>query len=496
MDLLQHDDPEVRECALLALLRTGQGAWQEFAAGIAADPDHPLSGDAPRLLTFQEAPTTATPLHRAVVRLLDLRWEAARRFGTIDGRPWGLTMLERLGQDDHFLDEVILSAAVEVHQPGVKDHLLSLLLEPGPEVRVRAAVRVLPRELDLLVDAGLWTPETPGEWSAALEEAMEAGVTPLLPTFLSRAAAQPRVAPAAAALLVRVNPAYEAQVLAALDGDDPELKTMACRGVAEAGLVQFGRALQGLVLDEDPGVRAAALVARLQLGEAQAYEEARQALLGTDLTIAAERATLRDALAVAGRSGDLTAFLSDVSEDLDGLERADILAICVLRGRLVDGAVLREAFALCPPDSSEAVRLIEALGKLPTHDDLDFLDDLFPVDQPVALNVALALTLIRSGHKKVEPVLRAAVWSGPLDRSILAAAVVKQASGMNTLQHWVLKPPPGATSADIRRVGYAIGEWGGVEAIQELQARMGGVAGADRPALQGAFMGAMAARTH
>ena len=106
----------------------------------------------------------------------------------------------------------------------------------------------------------------------------------------------------------------------------------------------------------------------------------------------------------------------------------------------------------------------------------------------------LALALVRNAHPEVEPILQRAVWNGSWNRSVLAAAVVKSTSGMRRLYHWATKPPASATSADIRRLGFAIGELGGLAALQGLSRQMG--SGADRPALQGALLGALSTRTH
>ena len=54
-------------------------------------------------------------------------------------------------------------------------------------------------------------------------------------------------------------------------------------------------------------------------------------------------------------------------------------------------------------------------------------------------------------------------------------------------------PPASASSNDLRRVGFAIGEWGGVAALEDLARDLHYASG--HPALQGAFLGALSART-
>jgi len=497
VELLQHPDAEVGQCAVLALLRSGDSGWRELVVGVGGDPSHPLQLDAQQLIAQVDDPQGVASPHPALRRLYDLRWDAGRQLGLIDGRPWGTTIIERLGEDDAYLDRVVLSAAGQVHMAGVKDHVLSLLLQEGRAVRVRAAVRVLPRELEQLAQAEIWAPGSAEEWMALMDEALVTGTTPLLPTLLELALSQPDLAPCAAALLAARDLVHAELATTGLEAAGPALRVMVCRGMAESGAQVFLEALAGLAEDPEAEVRAAALVARMQLGERSAYDSARSVLLGDDLDGTQERDELKAALSHAGRSGDLTAFVSGVAGELEeGLERADLLAICILRGRIVDGLELRTAYAEFQPGPRTGRRLLEALGVLPSVEDLSFLANLYPVDGSPEINHILARALIRGGHRKVEPVLRAAVWRGPFDRSVLAAAVVRKSSGMNTLLHWVQKPPAAASSADVRRVGYAIGEWGGVEAISALQERMGGIPGAAQPALQGAYLGAMAARTH
>lgn len=493
VDLLRSEDAEVRECALLALLRTGGLGWQDQARGIATDPEHPLYADAPRLLAFVEDPAAAFPPHRATLRLFDVRWRAATLFGRVDGRGFSANHIVRLAEDELFLEEMVLQASSDIHGHGLEDHLLSLLLKPGHPARVRTVVRVMPDKLEQIVVGGFWEPSNPEEWRQLVDEAMRTSATKMMRGTLEKATADATVGPAAAVFLLRLNPVWEDLVLSGLNAADPEQRIFTCRAIGAAGLSRYLGALTEREGDEHPKVRAAALAARMVIGDARAYDVAEEMLTGGSDEA---RTDLIDAVADAGVSGDLTAFLHAVAEEEEGLLRADLFATCALRGRLVEGSALREAFPLCPPGSTTSLRLIEALSILPSAADLEFLADQFPTDRPHSLNVTLAGALIRGAHKKVEPLLRSAVWNSDLHVSLLAGGVTGEAFGLRTLEHWVLRPPTGASAADVRRVGYAIGQWGGVAAIDSLRERMGGGAGADRPALQGAYLGAMAARTH
>ena len=103
--------------------------------------------------------------------------------------------------------------------------------------------------------------------------------------------------------------------------------------------------------------------------------------------------------------------------------------------------------------------------------------------------------LLNIGSERVAPLLQSAVWHGPNPRSVLAAALVEEEYGLLRLMHWITKPPTSATTSDLRRVGYAVGLLGRLTAVDRLQRQLGAVSGADRPALQGALLGALASRT-
>ncbi len=52
-------------------------------------------------------------------------------------------------------------------------------------------------------------------------------------------------------------------------------------------------------------------------------------------------------------------------------------------------------------------------------------------------------------------------------------------------------PPAGATEADVRRLGFALGQWGGLPTVEALARRRNG----GDPALQGALLGALTTRS-
>lgn len=492
VDLLEDEDQVTAGCALLALLRTGDPAWRELCEGLGSG-QHRLASTARAALAFMDDPGSS-PEFAAGRTLLELRWEAGKAFGTIDGRAWSVSLLERLIADEEFLDEVILLSASESQLPGVKDHLLEYLLTVGSDAAVRACVRAMPRELDLLVSSGLWSPDSDRQWRVLVDEALAVGAESRMLAVLEGAMRRRALAATGAAVLLPQEPRFEDRLLLTLEDESERVRMRGAQAIGLTDQMRFIKPLRALEEDEDELVRAAAWISRIALGDSGAVDFVRSQLSGGGSPV--ERAFLLDAIANGPRAPRMTAFVRDVSNRLTGVDRADLEAILGSWGRVVDGEILRDGFLLAIPGSSSSRRMVKALGSLPSSEDLEFIADLFPVEGDDELNVELALALIRNGHPEVETILQSAVWRGPWNRSILAAAVVKEASGLRALEHWIVRPPSTATSEDIRRVGFAIGEWGGLDAVEALRARMGGVAGADRPALQGALLGALSSRTH
>jgi hypothetical protein len=145
-----------------------------------------------------------------------------------------------------------------------------------------------------------------------------------------------------------------------------------------------------------------------------------------------------------------------------------------------------------PPTGERRYLLVRALSRRPTPQDLEVMTDLFPQPGEEALNLELATSLAALSSPVVRPLLRAALWQGEFDVSILAGFLMAAADGDRSLIEEIRRPPPGATVGDLRRVGFALGEWGGVEALSKLSRQTGSAAG---PEMQGALLGALASRT-
>ncbi len=539
IELLDDPDPTIVNDALLALARSRLARAETRLKRMAADPSHPLAVRARQALDFVRFPNRPSGFESAAM-LLSLRYESAKRFGTLDGRPWSQQRIEELKRDEAFLDETILMAAAELSHYGIKDHLMELVIEPGRTLRWRAAAMALPLEVESMIASGLGGPDREAAWAQLIDGAVESGWAASMPETMTRALGFRSLAPTAAAQLVNRRPELDERLRTALRSPRRELRVRAAEAVGRMSLT--GYLLDLRELSDKPRtargteqrrmqVAAASWVARLRLGDVSAGESMTDVLadrLGAYSD--AERSLVLDALEIGYRSEAVVQFLLRAVRETQGSVQAEIQALLARSGhgspwdestgewvvmteeqaalyldpnrdRSEDrwsgtGAGLRAAYGEVDRGSSTASRLLRGIAHLPGAEDLEFLAREFPLDENPEGNILLARTLIQNGHHKVEPILQAAVWNGPWHRSVLAAALVVEYRGVDLLMHWVAKPPTSARSADIRRVGFAIGEWGGMAAIDTLRQFLGSAAGAERPALQGALLGALTTRTH
>ena len=539
IELLGDPDPTIVNDALLALARSHHARAEAHLKRLANDPSEPLAVQARQAFGFVRTPSRPSGFESASM-LLSLRYESAKRYGTLNGRPWSQQRIEELKGDEAFLEEVVLMAAAELSRPGIKDHFLEVVIDPGLPLRWRAAAMVLPLEVESMIASGLGGPSREAGWEQLIDGAVESGWASSMPETLTRALGLRLLAPTAAAQLVRSRPVLDENLRAALRSPRRALRMRAAEAVGRMSLTGYLLDLRQLSVEtQTPGdagpdrmsVVAASWVARLRLGDVAAAEPITDVLADRVGAYSdSERTSVLDALEKGYRSEAVVNYLRHVVREVQGSVQAEIQALLARSGhgspwdeftgewivmtddqaaRYLDpswdrsqdlwsgtGAGLRAAYGEVDRASSTASRLLRGIAYLPGADDLDFLAREFPLEGNREGNILLAHTLIQNGHEKIEPILQAAVWNGPWHRSVLAAALVVEYWGVDLLMHWVARPPVSARSADLRRVGFAIGEWGGLAAIESLREFLGSAAGAERPALQGALFGALTTRTH
>jgi hypothetical protein len=248
--------------------------------------------------------------------------------------------------------------------------------------------------------------------------------------------------------------------------------------------------------DPDPWVRANAIGALIRMGVLEAASEATE-LLGRP---AAERPPqvseyLFEVLARAAPDPEVLQFLDTLADFLSGLDRAAADSILLVHGVARDATAVRAQLPALNPESPLAARCAEGLAREPRPQDLRLLAQMFPRQQAAALNLELAAGLANAGHRAPRELLEAAVWRLPFDESVLAAGVVHRVYGLETLLTWINDPPVSATPADVRRLGFAVGAFGGLTAVERLKRELGTRGGTERPAVQGAVLGALCAKT-
>jgi len=423
----------------------------------------------------------------------ELRWLAAREYGFVDGRRWRSLLLESLCADEGFLDRVILQASGKLGSPSVQDHLFEILQNENRAGALRAVATLLPRQLADTIESGAWRPPSLEDWSILLSEIddrrVEVKAVPLLRiAFDSHVEIQQQ----AGLLLLRAgedvpwkwvaqqlasapSPLREAFVEAAGDRGDQEL-------VPDLVSLVFRR--------PDLGIFGAGIVALTRLG----YEDARVEL--ERLLASGRSGERREVLLSLSRSvhdHSLIAYLDKALrlEDLEPEVRFRLELGSALQGRLTNKSYLRDW--LVRTKSHPLRRLVvRALGQRADEEDLAILRELFPQEDDLDLNVELALALVQNRDPSIQGVLRFALWDRSWNRSVLAGGLLAESSSLFGLIDELDTPPPDARSTDVRRVGFAIGEWGGLSAYETLRRRRG----EGDEALQGAFLGLLSTRTH
>lgn len=497
ISLASGPDPIVSQAAMVALVRLGTPKARRAVADRASSGDSRVAKAAQQILAHHVDPSRAE-VPPAFERFYGLRWDAARNYGVIDGKVWSHALTQELGQSKLFLEALVLRLVTELNLEGAKDHMLEILLDQEGLTRIDAAIKLMPAEVELLIESGVWRPQDRKEWRWLVSTILHEELVGFFPRSLA-ASLQfqfPHVRVSASGLLYRVDSRFEDVLIDAFEGEDASLRAEAAYVAGASEIVDFVGRLRDLLDDEDSWVAANAMGALIRMGSPHAATRAVE-LLATPVEDRPplKAAFLFEVLARSAPDPEVLAFLDEIHLSLEGPDRAIADSILLISGRPVDTTALREELPLLNPLTVQAFRGAQALGTSPNARDLRLLARLFPRERAPDINLELATALALQGHRGPEPLLRSAVWILPFDQSILACGVVARTYGLATLITWVADPPPGASSEDVRRVGYAIGSFGGERAIEKLQRALGTTAGAELPALQGAILGAYAART-
>ena len=496
LGLLDDPDPIIQQATLVALVRTGSGEARQAVARVAGSSAE-LSGEARQVLAHHIDPRGTEP-PRSYVRLYQLRWGAGRTYGLVDGKVWGATLMTELASNKVFLEAMTLLLARDLDFPGAKDHMLEILIEGEGAPRIMEAAQLMPTEMEMLVDSGVWVPQDLKEWRWLVLTILNEELFTMFPQTLLKSMRLENSPTRwiAAGLLYREDRQFKEILDEGLNHEDPTSRAYAAYAAAAVELEDYLGKLKEMCDDPHPWVQANAIAGLIRMGSQIGAERAID-LLATPPEERPKQLSslLFEVLERAAPDPDVMLFVETIARNLDGADRASADSLLLIHGGLIDSTILRRQLPLISPIMPEAHRGVRGLARNANSEDVKLLARMFPREAAPRMNAELAVALAKSAHRAPEPLLQAAVWTLPYNQSVLAAGCVRATYGEATLIDWVVDPPASAEEEDIRRLGWAIGEWGGVPAVQALQRRLGTTSGAEIPALQGAIFGAYAART-
>jgi len=474
----------------IALIRTRTAEGRELVEELARDFE----------AGFQEGAYLCVPYARggpppdpspAFDLLLDLRWEAARRFGFVDGQRWQAILRERLIEDADFLDRFIDAASADPSSQSLRDHFHEIVLEGGSPTRLRVPAAIMAADLEAMIASGEWRPDGMPEWREMMDAIRDRHAERQAVDLCLRMHAIPELRDEAGLAVLRGGGEPDVGWLKNMLSDgQPKRHAQLMEALGESGdKARIDALILFLTRPRPVAVRAAALVALFRLGHEPSRDELRTIVDGpaNDMREECIRAATRvghDARLLSTLLGAVV--LPDLSPDV----RFHVELTLGEEGRLRTRDGLREWLSR-GISSPTRRRVVGVLADGADERDLAMIRDMFPVEDDMALNVDLALALLRYRDPVVMRMLRAALWGSGFHRSVMAARLFFQASGLHALISELDSIPRRATETHVRRLGFAIGEWGGLSAVETLARRRG----PEDPALQGAYLGALSTRS-
>jgi hypothetical protein len=402
----------------------------------------------------------------------------------------------------------LLILAAELDRPAIRDHLLELLLDGGSPEVAAAAVRLLPEQVSQMMLAGVWRPPTAAHWSAIVAMIERQRLERRAIDVLRLSLGQPDVRDLASALLLAAGVREARETLS---GDHalqrPDRRYLVAMALARSGDKSAIGELSGLALDEDPLVRAAAVLGQARLGHGPANALLRDRLrvpaTGTAAqSIALDPSALAEVLWRVGLDPVWLPWLQDLHATSKERDRLRLAVRLVQHGRLAQREELRAALAAraeAPLDPLVLRELVDALSLSPDARDVAWIVTLAserslraspePIEREI--DALLLAALVRTKHPRGLALLRDGLWRAPRSLACIAALQWIEASGLAALEAELEIVPPRSSEQDLRRAGFAYGRFCGWPALDRLARRKR----ADDPLLQGAWLGALSARS-
>lgn len=480
------DDPEHGELAILCLLRSGNDVGRK----VLLDRFRQTGADPAllELINFVDAPGSFVDIPQSARLIFEMRFNAAREYGLVDGQRWSVHLLEALAADDQFLDQVVFLAAADSYEASVRDYVLKRLLDEGGVAPLAAALRCMRNELIELIDNELYAPANLAEWQVVMRELEQLGPELEDAGLLRLATEQPPIALAAHRMLAGLGEVSSAEHLRDLLSDDNlQVRADAARGLGATGDKAWISELERMKDDPSALVRMSALTARVRLASGAALAKAKDVLTQT---ASEDYPALVYTLSLDAKDGLVIPLLQGARDQALGDNRMLIDTALRQRGDLLIGRTLLEVLSV-PSGLDGRAWIVTTIARHVDRQDVPFLDSIFPSEHFPAINTDVAVALARMGSPEGNALLRRALWRGPFDRSQLAAAALVDEGGVRVLTTELESAPLGTSTEALRRVGYAIGMFGGMDELDRLRRRRG----PGDPALMGAYLGTLASRT-
>ncbi|WP_145198936.1 HEAT repeat domain-containing protein [Planctomycetes bacterium Poly30] len=409
-----------------------------------------------------------------------------------------------MGNNAVFLEALTLQLARELRFDGAERHFIEVLMEGEGAPRIREAVQWMPEYVEELVASGRWRPRDLKEWKwlavIALWDELQARMPRSLELGMALENGPTRYI-GAGLLFTPDQPLFD--VLAeGFRNDDPNNRAYSALAVSANGHEDYIGALRAMMDDPHPWPRVNAIASLVRIDDVQGIQEARDLFSRPPSARRSEAVSyLFEVLDRAAPHPNVLRFVTEMQGTLRGQDRAAVDAILVIHGAQTDTSKIRAVLMELDPFAPELHRGVRALARTRKPEDAAALEALFhrPNSQTVTLDLAAGLA--KAGSDEVEPLLRNAAFRLPWSQALLAAGAARACYGDELLVRWIENAPATTPIESCRRIGLALGEFGGPEAVALLK-KHGAAAGAGelpasrsravfRSALQGAELGVL-----
>lgn len=447
--------------------------------------DYALGGPAPAALP-------------ALDSYYDLRWSAACAFGFVDGLRWRDLKLNALLEDPIYTSRLVLELASGLDQSMLGSHLIELMAyDHGPGCAA-GMILGLPGVLPALYEDAGWRPDSVLEWTEVIGaiELLDsiAGYEVLLADGLKLFFGSPdleglrdRVALLLLGAGKELPQAWMKQAIASQDHHMQSRLLGIAGGIGTDFMLSFASRI--LASSKSPVIAIKAQLALARMGDQTARSDLSALLREARPNV---RLMVLEAMGEVSYDPQVRAWLRELTAGLELVgEARHALSFALARTAPSENerVHLRAALRFGGGTPASRLRVLSLLLADPKPQDLELFEELFPVEGQLEFNLKLARALANPFDAHTQVVLRRVLWGGQWNLGVIAGGVARLMYGTSFLMDELATPPAHATDEHLRSVGFSLGEWAGLGAVEELARTQT----ARDAALQGAFLGALSA---